>query len=73
MDAVNRVSTKSSSLIPMRDLALAASPLRPIQGHRIPLDVAGVRDGDDHFFFGDHVLERQLGFLFDDLCARSSL
>ena len=51
------------------DFALAAAPLRPIQGNRIALNVPGVRDRDDHFFIRDHVFQGNLGFFFHDLRA----
>ena len=51
------------------DLALAASPLRPIEGDRVALDVAGMRNRDDHFFVRDHVFQGDLRFFFHDLRA----
>ena len=37
-------------------LAAAAALLGPVSAHRVPLHVAGVRDGDDHLLLGDEVL-----------------
>ena len=56
-------------LDPHPDLALAAAPLCPVQGDRIALDVAGVRDRDDHFFVRDHVFQGNLRLFFHDLRA----
>ena len=49
--------------------ALAAAPLRAIGRERHALDVAGVRDGDDHVFARDQVLVLDLAVGFDDLRA----
>ena len=46
--------------------ALAAALLRPIGRQRHALDVAGVRDGDDHVLALDQVLVLHLAFLVDD-------
>ena len=54
-------------LDPHADLALAAAPLRPIQGDRVALDVAGMGDRDDDFFVRDHVFQGDLRFFFHDL------
>ena len=49
--------------------ALAAAPLRPVGRERHALDVAGMRDGDDHVLALDQVLVLDLAFLLDDLGA----
>ena len=46
--------------------AFAAAPLRPIGRERHALDVAGVRDGDDHILALDQVLVFHLAFLVED-------
>src|SRR5882672_7494781 len=51
------------------DHALPAAPLAPIGGHRQPLDVARVRDGDHHVFFGDQILDREVALVRHDLGA----
>ena len=40
-------------------LALAAAPLRAVEGDRVALHVAGVGDGDDHLLLRDQVLDRR--------------
>ena len=46
--------------------ALAAALLRPVGRERHALDVAGMRDGDDHVLALDQVLVLDLAFLVDD-------
>ena len=46
--------------------ALAAAPLRPIGRQRHALDVAEVRDGDDHVLALDQVLVVDLALLIGD-------
>ena len=46
--------------------ALAAAPLRAVGRERHALDVAGVRNGDDHVLALDQVLVLHLAFLIDD-------
>ncbi|OQC41772.1 MAG: hypothetical protein BWX64_00674 [Acidobacteria bacterium ADurb.Bin051] len=48
---------------------LAAAMLRAVERERRALDVAGVRDGDHHLLVGDHVLDRDVVGLGDDLGA----
>ena len=49
--------------------AAAAALLRAVRGHRVALDVAAVRDGDDHVLFGDQLLDGDLALVVDDLGA----
>src|SRR5207253_3132837 len=49
------------------DLAATAAALRPVEGHGVSLDVALVRDRDDHVLFDDEVLDREHPHLVDDL------
>ena len=49
--------------------ALAAAALRPVGRQRHALDIAEVRDGDDHVFAGDQVLVVHVRTAFDDLGA----
>src|SRR2546427_244609 len=51
------------------DLATTAAALRPVEAHGVPLDVALVRDGDDHVLFDDEVLDGEHPHLVDDLGA----
>ena len=51
------------------DLAAAAALLRAIERKRRALEVAAVRDGDEHIFFDDQILDRELAFGLDDLGA----
>ena len=46
-----------------------AAPLLLVRRDRRALDVAGVRDGDDHLLFGDQVLDRELALVARDLGA----
>ena len=52
-----------------RRLAAAASPLRPVIGERLGLDVAAVREGDHHVLGRDQVLDRDVFGHRDDLAA----
>ncbi len=47
--------------------ALAAAPLRPVLGKRHALDVAGMRERDDHVLALDQVLVLELAVALDDL------
>src|SRR5581483_712159 len=49
------------------DLALATAPLGPVEGDRVPLDVAGVGNGDDDFLLGDKVFDADFRVFLDDL------
>ncbi len=49
------------------DAALAAAALRAIEGQRRALDVSAAGHGDDHVLVRDHVLDRDLVRLGDDL------
>ena len=49
--------------------AFAAAFLRTVRGDRQALDVAGLRDGDDHVLVGDEVLDVDLGRFLADLGA----
>ena len=69
VDAVNRVSTKSSSLMPMPILPLPPRRWARYSDDRVALDVAGVGDRDDDFFLGDQVFETDLGLFLHDLRA----
>ena len=51
------------------DLASSAAALRPVEAHGVPLDVALVRDRDDHVLFDDEVLDGERAHLVDDLGA----
>ena len=51
------------------DLAAPAAPLRAVDRRGRALDVAGVRDRDDHVLFLDEVLHADLGLVGDDLGA----
>ena len=51
------------------DAALAAARLLAIDVHRSALDVAGVADGDGHFFVCDQVFELDFLDAVDDLGA----
>ena len=60
---------KSSSLSACAVEPAPAAPLLLVRRDRRALDVAGVRDGDDHVLFGDQVLDRELAFVARDLGA----
>ena len=47
----------------------SAAALLLVRRDRRALDVAGVRDGDDHLLVGDQVLDRELAFVARDLGA----
>ena len=49
--------------------ALSAAALRPVQGQGVALDVAEVREGDDHVLFDDQVLVRNPVDCLDNLGA----
>ena len=66
---MNRCSTKSSSLSVCAVEPAAAAPLLLVRRDRGALDVAGVRDGDDHVLFGDQILDRELALVARDLGA----
>ena len=51
------------------DLAAAAAPLRAIERKRSALDIAAVRDGDQHVFFDDQIFDREIAFGLDYLGA----
>ena len=51
------------------NLAAAAALLRAIERERGALDVAAVRDGDEHILFDDQIFDRELAFGLDDLGA----
>ena len=48
---------------------LAAATLRTVERQRRPFDVAAAGDGDHHVFVGDHVLDGDVAFVFDDFRA----
>ena len=50
-----------------RDDALPAAALPAVRGDRKTLDIATVRHGDDHVFFGDQVFDREIALVGDDL------
>jgi hypothetical protein len=54
---------------PHADAALPAPLLVAVAGHRRPLHVARVRDGDRHVLVGDEVLDAELAALVGDLRA----
>ena len=56
-------------LRPHPHLAPSPAPLRPVEADRIPLDVAGVGDGDHHLLVDDQVLEPDVLRLPHDLRA----
>src|SRR5262249_17907094 len=51
------------------DLPPTAAPLGAVEADGVALDVALVRDRDRHVLLDDHVLDRDLGALIDDLRA----
>ncbi len=51
------------------DFAATAAPLRAIERERRALDIAAVSDGDQHVFFDDQILDREVAFGLDDLRA----
>ncbi len=53
------------------DLSLAPPTLRSIERDRIPLDIAGMRDRDRHFFIRDEILNLYVRLGLDNF--RSSL
>src|ERR1019366_1495259 len=51
------------------DLAAAAALLRAIERKRSALEVAAVRDGDQHVLLDDQILDREFSLRFDYLGA----